>query len=409
MEAIKGLARRTTQSIREKVKNREATGHDELLEVTSKKVLQYQKSGEVICSKLIRAAGLIEELGRLLKDVGEEYQSISDLPQESSQLATDVLDMGTKLVATAQEHQKGLKEEGFDVLNAFIKNTSKLRDAEEARRKNRLEYDFFRQKVLDLRSCPPKDTSRIPRNEQKMENWRVEFWRATENHKAVCSQLYVEGQRAIDLSVLTLTKVLGSFMNIAGDGFKQQFVNARLPVYPTAPILPPAPLPPNPMPAFQPLYNAGGHTTVTYGQLQQQLPWPQDLPPQSQERQGWQEGYPSGWSQQWQQQQQEQQQQQPSSVESHISQHQHSWGQLPPQLQPVFEKWQTPEQQQQQQQQQGRNLSQQNTSSVVGLHASSNNYRSSDFAYTKPSEGNGNGIHLLNSPQTSASSLAEGK
>ncbi|PWU96743.1 hypothetical protein C4B63_18g142 [Trypanosoma cruzi] len=257
MEAIKGLARRTTQSIREKVKNREATGHDELLEVTSKKVLQYQKSGEVICSKLIRAAGLIEELGRLMKDVGEEYQSVSDLPQESSQLATDVLDMGTKLVATAQEHQKGLKEEGFDVLNAFIKNTSKLRDAEEARRKNRLEYDFFRQKVLELRSCPPKDTSRIPRNEQKMENWRVEFWRATENHKAVCSQLYVEGQRAIDLSVLTLTKVLGSFMNIAGDGFKQQFVNARLPVYPTAPILTPAPLPPNPMPAFQPLYNAG--------------------------------------------------------------------------------------------------------------------------------------------------------
>ncbi|EKF37717.1 hypothetical protein MOQ_002083 [Trypanosoma cruzi marinkellei] len=402
MEAIKGLARRTTQSIRDKVKNREAAGHDELLEGTSKKVLQYQRSSEVICTKLTRAAALIEELGRLLKDVGEEYQNIADLPQESSQLATDVLDLGTKLVATAQEHQKGLKE-GFDVLSAFIKNASKLRDAEKARRKNQLEYDFFRQKVIDLRSCPPKDTSRIPRNEQKMENWRVEFWRATENNKAVCSQLYVEGQRAIDLSVLTLTRVLGSFMNIAGDGFKQQLVNARLPVYPTAPILPPAPLPPNPMPPFQPLYHAGCHPTLNYGQLQQPLPWSQDQPSQSQERQGWQEGYPSGWSQQ---QQQQQQQLQPSSVEIYTSQPQHSWGQVQPQLQPVFEKWQTPEQQQQQQ---GRNLLQQDTSSIVGPHAPPNNYRSSNFAYTKPSEGNGNGIHLLNSPKTSTSSLAEGK
>ncbi|ESL06800.1 hypothetical protein TRSC58_05520 [Trypanosoma rangeli SC58] len=156
MEAIKGLARRTTQSFREKVTQRDTYDRDESLDVARKKILQYQRFGQVVCIKLIRAAELIEELCKILKDVGQEYQNVPDLLPESSQLAADVLDVGTKLFATAQEHQKGLKEQGFDVLNSFIKNTSKLKDAEEVRRKNQLEYAFFRQKVLGLRAVPPK-------------------------------------------------------------------------------------------------------------------------------------------------------------------------------------------------------------------------------------------------------------
>ncbi|ORC90723.1 uncharacterized protein TM35_000071470 [Trypanosoma theileri] len=345
MDAIKGLARRTTQSIREKVTHTETSPEDEMLDETSKKVRQFQKTSEVLCVKLIRAASLIEELGKLVKDIGEEYQKVPDLQPDAIKFADDVLEVGNKLIATAQEHQKGLKTQGFDVLNSFMKEVKKLKDAEDTRRKNQLEYDFFRRKVLELRRDPPKDTSRIPRNEQTLENWRVELWRATENNKAICSNLYAEGQRGIDLSVLTLTQVLGSYLGIAGGGFKQQFVNARLPVYPTGPILPPAPLPPNPLPPYQPPLQPGGYGSATYGQppqpqqgwQQSQPPYAQPTPPAQQQSQNWhqqqqqqqqQQGYQQGHVVQqqkdWTQSQQSWQQPPPTSVE------QHDWGQPQP-------------------------------------------------------------------------------
>ncbi|RNF16350.1 uncharacterized protein Tco025E_05263 [Trypanosoma conorhini] len=397
METIKGLARRATQSLREKVLHGDASGHDETLEAASKKVFQYQRSGEAICVKMIRAAELIEELGKVLKEVAEEYQNVPDLLPVSSQLAADVLEVGTKLFVTAQEHQKGLKEQGFDVLNSFIKNISKLKDAEEARRKNQLEYDFFRQKVLGLRAMPPKDKSRIPRNEQKLENWRVEFWRATENSKAVCSQLYAEGRRAIDLSVLTLTRVLGSFLSIAGNGFKQQFVNARLPVYPTTSLLPSAPLPPNPMPPYQPPPpQAGGYAAIPYGQPQAQQNSLQGQPPQVQQWQGWNDGHPTGWSQQ------HPQQPQPPSFQPHFPEPQRPWGHSPSQARSTPEAWQVPEGQQQQQ---DGNFQAQNTSSSAGLQPSLNNCWPPSTAFERPPEGNGNGAHAPALPQPPSASM----
>ncbi|KAH9579801.1 hypothetical protein LSM04_001897 [Trypanosoma melophagium] len=287
MDTIKGLARRTTQSIREKVTHTETSAQDEMLDETSKKVRQFQKTSEVLCVKLIRIASLMEELAKVVRDVGEEYQKVPDLQPDSVKFAADVFEFGNKLIATSREHQKGIQNQGFEVLNSFIKEMKRLKDAEDTRRKNQLEYDFFRRKVLELRRDPPKDNSRIPRNEQILENWRVELWRATENNRAICSQLYAEGQRAIDLSVLTLTQVLDSYLGIAGGGFKQQFVNVRLPVYPAGPLLPPAPLPPNPLPPYQPPVQPGGYVNTAYGQKQQQQQQQRTQPPVSSSV-GWQ-------------------------------------------------------------------------------------------------------------------------
>ncbi|KAG5498835.1 hypothetical protein JKF63_03124 [Porcisia hertigi] len=251
MEALKGFARRTTQSLRDMMSRAEMTPDEmRLMEVMSK-VRMMETKGEVICEKVIRAAQLMGELGTTLREIGEEYKGVPDLPKESRDLAADVLEVGVKLLETSQEHQKGLKDNGFELLRNFAKQCAQLREIEEARRHHQLEYEFFKSKVHDLRSSPQKDFTRLPRNEQILENWRVELWRVTEQSKAMCSQLFVAGRQAIDRSVLTTIQVLHSFVEIASTGFSQTFQGVRLPTYSSTPVLPPTALPPPPAPSHR--------------------------------------------------------------------------------------------------------------------------------------------------------------
>ncbi|KAG5473328.1 hypothetical protein CUR178_03248 [Leishmania enriettii] len=254
MEALKGIARRTTQSLREMVSRTEVTPEEMRLTEVMAKVRVMETKGEVICEKVIQAARLMGELGTTLREIGEEYKGVPDLPKESRELADDVFEVGVKLVETSQEHQKGLKDNGFELLRSFSKQCAQLREVEEARRHHQLEYDFFKSKVEYLRTSPQKDFTRLPRNEQILENWRVELWRATERSKAMCSQLFVAGRQAIDRSVLTTIQVLHSFVEIASTGFSQTFQGVRLPTYPSEPVLPPAALPPSRTPMSAPGY-----------------------------------------------------------------------------------------------------------------------------------------------------------
>ena len=249
METLKGFARRTTQSLREMVSGSETSPEQLKLTEFLNKVKTMEAKGEVICEKVIQAARLMEELGTTLKDLGEEYKSVPDLPKESRELAEDVFIVGVKLVETSQEHQRGLKDNVFELLRAFSKQYAQLREVEETRRHHQLEYDFFKSKVQDLRAVPQKDFTRVPRNEQILESWRVELWRVTERSKALCSQLYVDGRRAVDRSVLTTVQVLHSFVEIASTGFAQTFQSVQLPSYTLEPVLPPSPLPAAPMPS----------------------------------------------------------------------------------------------------------------------------------------------------------------
>ncbi|KPA83463.1 hypothetical protein ABB37_03087 [Leptomonas pyrrhocoris] len=257
METLKGFARRTTQSLREMVSGGESSPADARLTEISSKVKTMEAKGEVICQKVIQAARLMEELGTTLKELGEEYKGVPDLPKESRELAEDVFIVGIKLMETSQEHQKGLKDNGFELLRAFSKQCAHLREVEETRRHHQLEYDFFKSKVQDLRSVPQKDFTRLPRNEQILESWRVELWRVSEQSKALCSQLYVDGRRAIDRSVLTTVQVLHSFVEIASSGFAQTFQSVRLPSYPLEPVLPPTALPAAPAPSSSPAVHYG--------------------------------------------------------------------------------------------------------------------------------------------------------
>ncbi|GET90944.1 hypothetical protein, conserved [Leishmania tarentolae] len=268
METLKGFARRTTQSLRELVSRTEVSPEEMRLTEVLTKVRIMDTKGEMICEKVIQAARLMGELGMTLREIGEEYKGVPDLPKESRELAEDVFEVGVKLVETSQEHQKGLKDNGFELLRSFSKQCAQLREVEDARRHHQLEYDYFKSKVQYLRSSPQKDFTRLPRNEQILENWRVELWRATERSKAMCSELFVSGRQAIDRSVLTTIQVLHSFVEIASTGFSQTFQGVRLPTYPQTPILPPAALPPAPAPSTPCAYPSHTASGVSTGAIE---------------------------------------------------------------------------------------------------------------------------------------------
>ncbi|CCW61519.1 unnamed protein product [Phytomonas sp. EM1] len=251
MEAIKGLARRTSQSLKEKVSRVDANPEDTSIEEVARKVSELVARSRSISEKLSYSIRLLEDLGKTLKEIGEEHRQAPDLAVESRQLAESVYEIGIRLIELSSEHRIGLQSNCIDLLTHFTKECVKLSNLEDVRRCNRLEYNFFKSKVNRLREKPPKDFSRIPRNEQILENWRIELSRATENYKIFSSQLYLKGRQSLDRSVFTMVQVLKSFFEGAFMRFRQIFSTSRLPEYPTNPILRPTPLPPDPPPAPQ--------------------------------------------------------------------------------------------------------------------------------------------------------------
>ncbi|CCW68177.1 unnamed protein product [Phytomonas sp. Hart1] len=248
METIKGLARRTSQSLKEKVSGVDADPEDPLIEEVSRKVTDMSSRSRSISEKLSRSIRLLEDLGKTLKEIGEEHRQSPDLAAESRQLAEGVYEIGIKLVALSSEHRVGMQIDCIDLLTHFSKECAKLNNLEDVRRRNRLEYNFFKAKVNRLREKPPKDFSRIPRNEQILENWRIGVWRATENYKIFCSQLYLKGRQSLDRSVISMVQVLKSFFDTAFGEFRHLCNTSRLPEYSTNSVLRPTPLPPNPLP-----------------------------------------------------------------------------------------------------------------------------------------------------------------
>ena len=251
MDAIKSIARRATQTVRSTISEGGKSDEDKAIDDTRAKILQYERVSTVIGMKLDRIGTLYEELGRLLAEVASDYRDAPDKAPEAEDLSRDLQTAGKEIEAKGKEFRKKLKEDAQDPLTMFLKEIPKLREIEEDRHNKHLEYDFFKTKVMELRSKPPKDTSRIPRNEAILESWRVEHWRATETNKAAVSSLYSHGRQTIDRSCLVLAQTTGLYVHGATAIIKKSLFNAKLPVYDQGPKLTPTPLPPNPLPPFQ--------------------------------------------------------------------------------------------------------------------------------------------------------------
>nr|CCC91156.1 conserved hypothetical protein [Trypanosoma congolense IL3000] len=259
MESLKGIARRVTQSIKEKVNNAELTKEDEALRSASTKVRQLEKVGKSLEAKFIRASALLEELSGILKEIGSEYLCVPDIQPESEKIARDMFSLGNRLMESSISQRRELKEEGTDMLTSFLKNVAVLNESEEMYRKLRLEYNFQREKVWKLRREEGKDSDRLVRNESRLEDWHVRLWSAGEKSRSSCSRLYYDGRTSIDLSILGFTRVLREYFGALGTQMKEKFSVMQLPTYSTEPILPPTQMPRSAARIQQPVV---GHTSV---------------------------------------------------------------------------------------------------------------------------------------------------
>lgn len=250
MDAFKGVFRRATQAAKEKIGSADATEDSQLAEI-AKKIRLFEKTGVHLSDKITRISRNMEELMTQLKEFGDSFKQITEPGSEMSSLADELMNVANESQAKVAELQKGLRD-SFDNIGAFLREVPKLKEVEEDRKKKQLEFDFFKTKVAELKKSPPKDYTRIPRNEGILENWRVELWKSTENCKAVASGLYIGGMRCLDVSAYTVAMTLSNLWNAQLQMAKLHFVNARLPVYPAAPVLQPSPLPPNPFPPWVP-------------------------------------------------------------------------------------------------------------------------------------------------------------
>lgn len=273
MDAVKGVFRRANQSIKEKSGKVENSTDKEVLNAMNR-VRSMATAGNGMMDKVAKLSRAMEDVGALTIGIAEDYknQVVEGLTApEMVQLMVEMNACGQEIVGKAQELQRSMKENAYDNIGAFAKEVPNLKNLEEDMTKKQLEYDFFKNKVNELCRNPPKDSTRIPRNEGIRENWRQQHWHAQEHLKQVISNLHSNGMRSMDTCVYTVAMTLGNFSGYTVNSAKNHFVNARLPTYNTTPLLPPAQIPPPPPPFQQPQQQAygGGQPPNQYGSPQQ--------------------------------------------------------------------------------------------------------------------------------------------
>jgi hypothetical protein len=353
MESIKGLARRATQSTKERF-GADSTKDIRIEEVT-KKITGFSRASTKMSDKVTRLGRVFEELGMILSDLAADYKSTTPAPGcEMDKLADEMAAMGAEVTEKSKEFHKILKENAFDPITGFLKELPKAKLAEDEQKKVQLEFDFFRNKVTELKRSHQKDPTRIPRNEAILEKWRVDLHNSTEKSKSVVSELFAQGQKVIDMALFTVSQCVGNYSTYVTALSTQHFLGARLPVYPTAPILLPTPLPPSPfqttpMPPGPGGYPVGAQPSqLSFGydpNQQQQHQWnqqqqqpgqytgqPGQYPPQQPGQYSPQGGYPpQGQSPQGQYSPQ----QQPQQYSPQQGQPPQQYQGAPPQQQPV--------------------------------------------------------------------------
>ncbi|KAG8346289.1 hypothetical protein TRVL_02888 [Trypanosoma vivax] len=229
MKYFRGMSHRITQAIKEKIRRKKRSEEDDQLQDTRKRIYEYEKISKRFRSKLCRATKLLNELGQLLKEVGNEYQLVPDLNPEGAQLGRDIYFAGVEILQSAEEHRRNLKENGIDLLNHFLSGTKEVERAKNVHRKRQLEHDFYNEKVLELEAQKTKDVVRIGRNTAKLQLQRAQLWNAAEEDKAICTKLHFEGKKAIDVSVVAISRVFCNFFRDSTVRLSQRFMGTSSP------------------------------------------------------------------------------------------------------------------------------------------------------------------------------------
>ena len=209
-EAVKGFCRRQSQSLGEKYRGVRST-RDDAVEQQLTTVTSYRTFAKSLSDRLSRIAHNVEDTVACLEAIKEEARMVvsgdgSEMADISKRVEMLCLDLRVKCAqlndATKQQ---------TEYLRQYVGECSKMDVLQADRKQKLLEYDFFVNKVSDLRRNPPSDPSRIPRNECRVAEWTQLYEDANERCKLLTVTLLQNGSRlargALSMAVVELPRV----------------------------------------------------------------------------------------------------------------------------------------------------------------------------------------------------------
>ena len=223
-ESVKGFCRRQTQTFKVAFRHASKTEDAECDQLVQRT--------QVLTGQVQRMSMRLKNLSAELSCVVQQFEGTRD---DLSSEAGEELSLNTKkidLVATdlRQKHTIAdlVIQDTLAQMTKFCTEASQLGGLIEDRKSKMLEFDFFRNKVADLRADPPTDTNRIPRNEARVTEWKTAYDESTNRLKRFCSVTVEAGQNVLLQATQTLMNESGKFFFEASKTTRVIFLGTKL-------------------------------------------------------------------------------------------------------------------------------------------------------------------------------------
>lgn len=211
-ETVKGFCRRQTQTFKESFQHASKTEDAEFDAIYQRFQSTFSQAKRVHS----RVAGvhrdLVDMIGHYDKlkddlnmgDVNSVQSSEMQTAAKRVELAT--LDFRSKFTPLDQTLQDTIAQ-----LSKYQQEANQVSNVIDDRKMKMLEFDFFRNKLSDLRANPPADTARIPRNEARLTEWSTAYQEANSRCKQMLTSLHENGEKLVLLAASVLTVDAGRF------------------------------------------------------------------------------------------------------------------------------------------------------------------------------------------------------
>jgi len=196
-ESIKGFFRRQSQKVGQTVGGQERTE-----DVTLKEQQQNFEAMKKINDNLgIAISVFVKNLSAVASSLMDVRRAVSDVPAFAEDI--QLLDVAHyEIVAKIVNIDKALKERSEVPFSKVREAYNGIAVALADRDAKKLEYDFFRNKVRELKANPPKEADRLPRNEAILAKWQTDFEAADQQAKELLSMTLARGL-AVQRSAMT--------------------------------------------------------------------------------------------------------------------------------------------------------------------------------------------------------------
>jgi len=215
-EVVKGFCRRRTQQFREEVSKDAAPTVDPDVEGKCRSYTHLRTTAATIGTKLRELNMHVAGANRCILEISQALKTPIDGADDELDIISKKLEVYSLDVAEKERALSAALVDSAAELSRFVEEANQYEALQELRKDNMLEYDFFRDKVAKLRESPPSDGTRIPRNEMRLEDWKVKYQDATNRLMNFMNNSAQGGKNGLRGGMLGLTGQYGRYCEDVG-------------------------------------------------------------------------------------------------------------------------------------------------------------------------------------------------